>query len=300
MATSANNPAKVLAPIRYMDPEVARQAREEGVDVQIGNTGNRRSTTVKREVFFHDARQLPTPPTLDDNGVTVVPLNSAVQNYHNDKEIMDVLYPEVVQTLKKHFGAAHVAVWNHATRSEDPVAEGKLSGRGTFTHAYARFAHVDAGPNSHKFGRLQMRKQCGLSEEETSEKCMDIVHVNIWKPRDYPVAQNPLAVLDWKTLDTAKENVWTTYVTEGSNLPGADGFKIGQLLESPKHKWLFWKHLRVDEALVFKQLDTRQGVAQQGFHTSFDDPSAPPDAPGRRSIELTAGMAFLRAPQASL
>ena len=40
-------------------------------------------------------------------------------------------------------GATYAVVFRHATRSEDPVTEGKRSGMGTFTHAYSRFAHLD-------------------------------------------------------------------------------------------------------------------------------------------------------------
>jgi hypothetical protein len=44
-----------------------------------------------------------------------------------------------------------------------------------------------------------------------------------------------------------------------------------------------------DEALVFKVYDSeRDGRARWSAHTSFEDPTSPPDAPERESIELRA------------
>jgi len=44
-----------------------------------------------------------------------------------------------------------------------------------------------------------------------------------------------------------------------------------------------------DEALVFKTYDSAtDGRARFVPHTSFDDPTAPADAPPRRSIEVRA------------
>lgn len=47
------------------------------------------------------------------------------------------------------------------------------------------------------------------------------------------------------------------------------------------------------EVLVFKQMDTRDVLAQCVFHSSFDDPTSPPEAPGRRSIETRILCAFV-------
>jgi hypothetical protein len=42
-----------------------------------------------------------------------------------------------------------------------------------------------------------------------------------------------------------------------------------------------------DEAVVFKTFDSiRDGRARWTAHTAFDQPSSPPDAPPRESIEM--------------
>ncbi|MNC93041.1 hypothetical protein D3C83_95820 [compost metagenome] len=47
--------------------------------------------------------------------------------------------------------------------------------------------------------------------------------------------------------------------------------------------------MRREEALVFKVFDSeKDGRARFTAHTSFNDPSTPPDAPPRQSIEARA------------
>jgi hypothetical protein len=47
--------------------------------------------------------------------------------------------------------------------------------------------------------------------------------------------------------------------------------------------------MRRDEALVFKVYDSaKDGRARFTAHTSFDDPTTPPGAPPRQSIEARA------------
>jgi hypothetical protein len=45
--------------------------------------------------------------------------------------------------------------------------------------------------------------------------------------------------------------------------------------------------MRREEALVFKTYESRQdGVARWTAHTAFDDPTSPPNARPRESIEI--------------
>jgi hypothetical protein len=56
---------------------------------------------------------------------------------------------------------------------------------------------------------------------------------------------------------------------------------------NPEHKWYWFPLMRRDEALVFKVYDSeKDGRARFTPHTSFDDPSTPPGAPPRQSIEV--------------
>ena len=52
------------------------------------------------------------------------------------------------------------------------------------------------------------------------------------------------------------------------------------------NRWYYFPEMRRDEALVFKVYDAAtDGRARYTAHTSFEDPTTPPGAPPRRSIE---------------
>ena len=56
---------------------------------------------------------------------------------------------------------------------------------------------------------------------------------------------------------------------------------------TPKHKWFWFPRQARDEALVFKVYDSaKDGRARWTAHTAFDDPTTPPNARPRESIEI--------------
>jgi hypothetical protein len=61
-----------------------------------------------------------------------------------------------------------------------------------------------------------------------------------------------------------------------------------QLLSySPDHRWYSFSGMESNEALLMKCFDSeRDGRARFTAHTAFVDPSSPPDAPARESIEV--------------
>ena len=67
------------------------------------------------------------------------------------------------------------------------------------------------------------------------------------------------------------------------------------LRHSRAHRWYYFPRQTKDECLVFKVYDKKEDGPRFVFHTAFDDPSSPPDAPPRRSIEARA-IAFFDAP----
>jgi hypothetical protein len=66
--------------------------------------------------------------------------------------------------------------------------------------------------------------------------------------------------------------------------------RVGQtyvVIHNPKHKWYWLPQMRRDEALVFKVYDSeKDGRARWTAHTAFPDPTSPPNARPRESIEI--------------
>ena len=72
------------------------------------------------------------------------------------------------------------------------------------------------------------------------------------------------------------------------NLSAVEG-EIYQVKHDPRHRWFYVSALREDEALLVKCYDSAlDGRARFAPHSAFEDPTTPPDAPPRESIELRA------------
>ena len=66
--------------------------------------------------------------------------------------------------------------------------------------------------------------------------------------------------------------------------------RVGQtyaITYDPAHKWFWFPRMRREEALVFKVFDSlKDGRARWTAHTAFADPTSPPHARPRESIEI--------------
>jgi len=96
------------------------------------------------------------------------------------------------------------------------------------------------------------------------------------------VARDPLAIADAGSL--APQD----FIATERRFPDRVG-EIYQFAYNPAHRWTWFSKMRRDEALIFKVYDSAtDGRARFGAHTSFDDPTTPPDAGPRESIEIRA------------
>ena len=124
------------------------------------------------------------------------------------------------------------------------------------------------------------RLELVLADPEAAARVKRYSIVNVWRSIKGPVVDTPLAVCDARTLTVSD------LVVSEVRYPRRTG-EIYVALHSPLHRWSYFSAMDRDEALVFKQYDSRlSGVARFTPHTAFDLPDIPPDAPLRESIEL--------------
>ena len=124
----------------------------------------------------------------------------------------------------------------------------------------------------------------------------EFVNYNVWQPVENEVLQDPLALLDARTL---KPQDLSHYVSPGMNEKTGGATIVSG---SPRHRWYYFSKMRTDEALVFMghslkhPVATTSGTAEPGpprpsgvgrevAHTSFNDPTAAKDVARRKSIE---------------
>ena len=254
-----------------------RDTGEKLVNETFGPNNIRRRTTGaedRRRVEVRDGRQ--ESLDLDANGFMLVPHTSAVRNFFDVDELKRVYYPEVETLIRRTTGAARVVVFDHTLRSGD---EGEREAR--LVREPVLSAHNDYTEWS---GPQRVRELMGDEAERLLARRFAIVQV--WRPIASPLESNPLAMADARS------------VAPGDLLVAERRYphRVGQtyrLKYSPAHRWFYFPRMRRDEAIVFKVYDSeKDGRARFTPHTSFDDPSTPPGAPPRQSIEARALVFF--------
>jgi hypothetical protein len=111
--------------------------------------------------------------------------------------------------------------------------------------------------------------------------------VNVWRPIRGPLLDAPLALCDARSV--AKENL------VASDLVFKD--RVGEtyaVTNSPEQRWFYCPRMTRNEALLLKCYDSATDVARFAPHGAFDDPTTPPSAPPRESIELRALVFFAK------
>ncbi len=61
---------------------------------------------------------------------------------------------------------------------------------------------------------------------------------------------------------------------------------------NPAHRWIYFKDMRPDEALIFRAYGNEPVWIAGAPHVAFEDPSCPAEAGGRISVEARAYAVF--------
>ena len=210
--------------------------------------------------------------SLEGNGFELVEHRTAVKDFFDPEELKAVYYPEVERLIRSRSGAVRVAVFDHTLRSGDEAErEARLVREPVLS------AHNDYTEWS---GPQRVREIMG--EEADALLARRFAIIQVWRAISQPIRSNPLAIADARSI--APEDL----LVAERRYP----HRVGQtyrLRYSPRHRWFYFPEMRRDEALVFKVYDSeKDGRARFTPHTSFQDPSTPPGAPPRQSIEARA------------
>lgn len=272
-------PRSVQAEVRYLNAEWRHRT-----DIpSIGDGASRRANTHKREVAIADARGMPLD--LDTSGFLLTEHRTAVPSFHDRAAVAAAYYPEVREVVRRLTGADEVFVKGHTVRTEQTTG---------FNTAYARFVHCD-----YSLAGGEARRQAVLDEHGSAldgGRRWEFAWFNTWQPIERDVFRNPLAVIDARSLDLAdvRDYFYTGPRSRpAARIPGvpANASVSSMPVFNPEQRFFYFSRMRTHEMMVFKQLDTRPERARGCPHTSFEI-DAPPEAPGRRSIEVRVVCAF--------
>jgi hypothetical protein len=225
-----------------------------------------------QKMTVRNGRLLADRFSLDEHGFVFVGHNTKVVDFFDPDQLQSVYYPEVEQLIKSLSGASRVVIFDHTLRSgEETEREARLIREPVLS------AHNDytewSGPN---------RVREFLPDEAKSLLAQRFAIIQVWRAINQPIQANPLAVADAKSI--AMEDL----LVAERRYP----HRVGQtyrLKYNARHRWFYFPEMKRDEALVFKVYDSeKDGRARFTPHTSFDDPTSPPNARPRQSIEVRA------------
>ena len=248
---------------------------EKLVNETFGPNNIRRKTSGTQnvhEVEVRDGRPLAPTFSLERNGFVFVRHPTRVRDFFDAAELKAVYYPEVSDLVCRISGAKRAHVFDHTLRSGDEAEREARLIREPVLSAHNDYTEW-SGPN-------RVRELFPDEADVLLKRRFAIIQV--WRAINQPIQSNPLAIADASSI--APEDL----LIAERRYP----HRVGQtyrLQYSPGHRWFYFPEMRRDEALVFKVFDSeKDGRARFTPHTSFDDPSTPPGARPRQSIEARA------------
>jgi hypothetical protein len=253
--------------INYLENNGERQVAylyepPEGIPARSGRN-------IKHTLPVYNGRAVADRLTLDGQGFAFVRHETKVVNFYDPDEVRRVYYPEVAQLVKDVTGAIRVEVFDHNVRSR-PMAKAGLNG----AREPVKFAHNDY---TLKSGPQRVRDL--LSEEAEALLKHRFAEINVWRPIRGPVEETPLAVCDAQSMTLAD------FIPTDLKYRDRTG-EVYSVAYNPTHRWYYFPRMERNEALLLKCYDSAEdGRARFTAHTGFDDPTSPPDAAPRESIE---------------
>lgn len=224
-----------------------------------------------RTVRIHDVRPIAGELSLDRNGFVLVERPTAVTDFYDPAQVREIYLAEVEALVRELLGAEKVLAFGPMVRSDGPrTRDGNQPAYG---------AHVDYGART---VRDTVIAQLGAEE---GERWLGHRHIlmNIWRPIR-TVRRTPLALADASRIRASDLNESEVRGGLGDpNRPTMYGFAVSY---NPDHRWWYAPAMRPDEAWAFKLYDSDPTRVQWTAHTAFSDPTSPPDAPPRESIEI--------------
>lgn len=307
----------------YLDPAVQSSLFRNGKVLTRRDPDGSDAGTVgvdrrRLEVPVRDARLLQGDArhTLKTNGYELLTHANTIDHidFFDHQQVVKAYYPQCAEIVRA-FTGAQVFAFDHNVRSatgkqtKQRIAGGQqvqgpahiVHGDYTLTSAPQRLRDLTKPPKTNDTlrGTVLQETQSLIRPEEAERVLADngrFAIINVWRNiAQEPVATNPLALCDAQTVQPEDLVVFEIHYQD----------RVGEnyfAKHSPRHQWFYYPHITRNEALLIKQWDSAGPLARSkgtlsddtspeapstfSFHSAFEDPSTPPDAPDRWSIEV--------------
>lgn len=232
-------------------------------------------------VTIANARNWQEAPSLQREGIALVWHPTAVTDFRDPDEVRRVYLPEIEELVRQVTKASRVVVLPGGGLVR--YTERSPYFRTGVNTQPARFPHVDFTPNTAP----------GLAPDVFGTRAVELragqrlVGFNIWRVVSEPPQDVPLAVCDARTV--SREDLVPADGVYDDGDP-ATWWELEAFLVryNPGHRWLYFRDMEPDEALVFRSYDNDANWRAGVPHSAFDDSSCAPNGPPRVSVEARA------------
>jgi hypothetical protein len=213
---------------------------------------------------------------VDREGFELFRSPSQIKDFYDAAEVDTAYNAELVELLKRRFGASAVHIFDHTRRSDSGTGAANPDGR----RGPAVRVHCDY---TDKSGPQRAKDAMGEAEYDRAIAAgARIVQINVWRPITGPVQRAPLALAAAGSVPKAD------LIATDQRFPDRTG-EIYQLAYGEGHDWYYAPLMETDEVILIKGWDTLEsGVARYTPHGAFQLPNQDPSAPPRESIETRA------------
>lgn len=271
------NEATVEATVQYLKNDQALAVYKASVagGELVSHEGNYSLHTVKIE----NAREFNAPLDLDREGFQLLTQATSVKDFYADSQLADY-EKEIKAVIKTETAASEVLIFDHTRRSSSADIRSTKKIREA-----SAVIHNDYSGDS---GHVRLKDFLTATNHPDSTKLLqkDFAIINVWRSIAGTIMNHPLAMCVATSVPGAD---LIAVKREGKERMGE--LQLMQFGES--HRWCYFPQMTADEALMFKTFDSRiDGRTRFTPHTSFEDPTAPLDAPPRESIETRCFVFF--------
>lgn len=271
---TGSSPAAVKAPFHYTKETPEKPTELYFYDHPAAATAHEPGDDV-HEMAVKDAWPRAHELSVDKHGFSVHDFQTGFAEWDDGDAVTERFYPEVVEFLKKTVGAKRVLVFDHTIRTKANQDKKLTQEANTSQRAPVALVHCDYTRES---GPTRLRQL--LPEEAEGLLGKRVAFFNVWKPIRQDVLEKPLAMCDVDS--TTPDDFFKLHLRyrerNGENYV---------MRHSKAHQWYYFPKMTPSNVILLKVFDNMtDGRAQFVGHSAFDDPTSPPDAPTRESVEI--------------
>jgi hypothetical protein len=207
--------------------------------------------------------------SLDKQGFELIAFPTRETDFYDDDQVRSLYYKEIERRLKELIGATKVIISNHTVRSAAGAKDSNDRVQGPVLRVHNDYT-IKSGPD-------RVRDLVPNEAERLLQH--RFAAINVWRAIRGPVKQAPLALCDAESVQS-RDLVATDLMLRDRV---SETYKV---IYNASHRWYYFPDMQEDEAILIKCYDSDESRARFTPHAAFDDPTTPPDAPPRESIEV--------------